>query len=148
MNSIPAVTDITHIALVGAGVIGSGWAARCLANGMDVSVTDPDPSSESKLRAAVDAAWPLLEETGMPSGASRDRLVHQFWGPVAANIRSKRSSLKVAVAPYYFDSQSESMIDHAYQDHLDAMRLDAWVAWWEAVLPGVASHSVTGVAGA
>ena len=77
MNSIPAVTDITHIALVGAGVIGSGWAARCLANGMDVSVTDPDASSESKLRAAVDAAWPLLEEIGMPSGASRARLAFE-----------------------------------------------------------------------
>ena len=77
MTSTPTVTNITRIALVGAGVIGSGWAARCLANGMDVSVTDPDAASESKLRAAVDAAWPLLEEIGMPSNASRDRLVFE-----------------------------------------------------------------------
>jgi 3-hydroxyacyl-CoA dehydrogenase len=29
-------TEIRRVALVGGGVIGSGWAARCLAHGLDV----------------------------------------------------------------------------------------------------------------
>ena len=32
---------IQRIALIGGGVIGSGWAIRCLAHGLSVVVTDP-----------------------------------------------------------------------------------------------------------
>ncbi|MGH3087188.1 MAG: L-carnitine dehydrogenase [Rubrobacteraceae bacterium] len=66
--------DIRRVCLVGTGVIGYGWAARLLANGLDVIATDPAPGAEERLRAGVDNAWPALERVGLASGASRKRL--------------------------------------------------------------------------
>jgi carnitine 3-dehydrogenase len=62
------------IAVVGAGTIGASWAACFLANGYDVSATDPGPDAERLLRGYVDAAWPALERLGLAPGASPDRL--------------------------------------------------------------------------
>ena len=66
--------DIQRIGLVGGGVIGTGWSIRCLAHGLDVSVTDPAPGAEEHLRDAVTRAWPIMEEAGLAKGASQDRL--------------------------------------------------------------------------
>jgi carnitine 3-dehydrogenase len=75
---------LSRVAIVGAGVIGNGWAARCLAHGLDVVVTDPDPQAEQRLRAAVDTAWPTLEQRGLAAGADRARL--HFTTDVAAAV--------------------------------------------------------------
>ena len=56
------MTGVKRIAIVGTGVIGAGWAARCLARGIDVLATDPGPDAEAKLRAALDNARPAAEE--------------------------------------------------------------------------------------
>lgn len=63
------------IAIIGTGVIGAGWAARCLAHGHDVMAWDPALDHEGRLRASIDRAWPALERVGLVPGASRDRLV-------------------------------------------------------------------------
>ena len=34
-----------HVAVVGAGVIGSAWAARFALHGIDVKVSDPNPDA-------------------------------------------------------------------------------------------------------
>ena len=69
------MTATVHtIAIVGTGVIGAGWTVRCLAYGLDVIATDPDPNAEPKIRAAVDSAWSTMERQGIAPGASRDRL--------------------------------------------------------------------------
>jgi carnitine 3-dehydrogenase len=65
---------IRRLAVVGTGVIGSGWAARALANGLDVTAWDPAPGAATRLRAAVANAWPALERVGLRKGASRRRL--------------------------------------------------------------------------
>lgn len=65
---------IRRVALVGAGVIGSGWAARLLAQGHNVVATDPDPDAEAKMRAAVENAWPALQRVGLKPGADLRRL--------------------------------------------------------------------------
>jgi carnitine 3-dehydrogenase len=70
-------TSIERVAVVGSGVIGAGWAARCLANGLDVVATDLDPGAEPRLRAAVTNAWPALERVGLAPGASTDRLTFE-----------------------------------------------------------------------
>lgn len=44
------------VALLGGGVIGSGWAARFLLNGIDVRLYDPDPDAERKLAEVVENA--------------------------------------------------------------------------------------------
>jgi carnitine 3-dehydrogenase len=63
------------VAIIGTGVIGAGWAGRCLAHGLDVTAWDPAPDAEGKLRTAVDRAWEALTRIGLAEGASRDRLV-------------------------------------------------------------------------
>jgi carnitine 3-dehydrogenase len=65
---------IRTIGLVGTGVIGAGWAARCLARGLDVVAWDPAPDAEATLRAKVENAWPALTRQGLADGASQDRL--------------------------------------------------------------------------
>lgn len=67
-------SPLERVAIVGAGVIGNGWAARCLAHGLDVCVTDPDPDAERRLHEAIETAWPTLEKRGLAPGASRDRV--------------------------------------------------------------------------
>jgi 3-hydroxyacyl-CoA dehydrogenase len=65
---------IRRIAIVGTGVIGASWAALFLARGLEVVATDPAPDAEKNLREYIDNAWPALEQLGLATGASRDRL--------------------------------------------------------------------------
>ena len=65
---------MNRLAVIGTGVIGSGWAARALARGLDVTAWDPDPEAEPRLRRAIGNAWPALERVGLADGASRRRL--------------------------------------------------------------------------
>lgn len=66
---------IKTVGIVGGGVIGSGWAARCLAHGLDVIATDPAPEAESAMRDSIANAWPALTRVGLKPGAAMDRLV-------------------------------------------------------------------------
>ena len=66
--------NIQRVALVGGGVIGSGWATRCLAHGLSVVVTDPSPSAAEMVVKTVDSAWPILEEAGLDEKADRSKL--------------------------------------------------------------------------
>ncbi len=65
---------IRRIAIVGTGVIGASWAALFLAHGLEVIATDPAPNAEKNLREYIDNAWPALEQLGLSSGASKERL--------------------------------------------------------------------------
>src|SRR4051812_49258256 len=47
---------MAEIGLLGGGVIGGGWAARFLLNGVDVRVYDPDPDAPEKLDEVVENA--------------------------------------------------------------------------------------------
>jgi carnitine 3-dehydrogenase len=47
---------ITRAAAIGGGVIGAGWVARLLLNGVDVTVHDPDPEAERKVGEVVKGA--------------------------------------------------------------------------------------------
>lgn len=42
--------------LLGGGVIGAGWAARFVLNGVDVRLYDPDPEAERKVRETIENA--------------------------------------------------------------------------------------------
>ena len=50
------MTKIKNAALIGGGVIGGGWAARLIENGVDVAVYDPDPEAERKLNEVLAGA--------------------------------------------------------------------------------------------
>jgi len=69
-----AVAGPRKVCVVGSGVIGAGWAARCLARGLEVVATDPVPSAEARLREAVGNAWPALSRLGLSPEADPGKL--------------------------------------------------------------------------
>jgi carnitine 3-dehydrogenase len=66
-----------RVGIVGAGVIGGGWALHYLRAGLDVDVYDPVPEARGDLLRMLEASWPLLERMGLREGASPDRLAFQ-----------------------------------------------------------------------
>lgn len=70
----PVPEQAQCIALVGAGLIGSGWAAQFLAHGREIVATDVGAGAEARMRHLIDQAWPALEELGLAPGADRRRL--------------------------------------------------------------------------
>ena len=50
------MAGIERAACIGGGVIGSGWAARFVLNGIDAAVYDPDPETGRKAREVLDNA--------------------------------------------------------------------------------------------
>jgi len=67
-------SDVKRVAIVGAGTIGSSWAAHFLGQGMEVRFWDPAPDCDTQVRSFVDNAWPALERLGLCPGASLDKL--------------------------------------------------------------------------
>ncbi|HBP29146.1 MAG: 3-hydroxyacyl-CoA dehydrogenase NAD-binding domain-containing protein [Advenella sp.] len=56
--------NIKTIAIIGAGTIGSSWAALFLAHGYHVVVSDPAPDVQANTRTLIDSAWQTLRELG------------------------------------------------------------------------------------
>ena len=50
------------IAIIGAGVIGSGWAIRLLAHNKTVIVYDKDPKLKKKIILEIKRAWPFVKK--------------------------------------------------------------------------------------
>ena len=67
--------QVRRVGIVGAGVIGGGWALHYLRMGLDVDVYDPSPAASSELLRMCASTWPLLDRIGLRPGASPDRLV-------------------------------------------------------------------------
>jgi carnitine 3-dehydrogenase len=67
--------QVRRVAVVGAGVIGGGWALHYLRMGLDVDVYDPAPRARRDLLRMIEDTWPLLERMGLRPGASPARIV-------------------------------------------------------------------------
>ena len=78
--------DIRRVGIIGAGTIGSSWAAYFLATGRDVDAWDPADGAEDKIRSFVENAWTALDALGVvQEGASLARLtVHGTAAEAAA----------------------------------------------------------------
>lgn len=61
-------------ACIGAGVIGAGWAARLVWNGIDVAVHDPHPRAASRMEAVMANADRALQALGVGPAPARGRL--------------------------------------------------------------------------
>ncbi|WP_170569811.1 3-hydroxyacyl-CoA dehydrogenase NAD-binding domain-containing protein [Ruegeria atlantica] len=68
------MSEIERTAILGAGVIGSSWAALFLASGCSVTVFDPDPNTEASVRAYIEKAWPALTELELADRATPDAI--------------------------------------------------------------------------
>ena len=74
MGTKPLAENSKPFAVIGAGVIGAGWAARALARGRDVIAWDTATGWGDRLRSAVGNAWPALRRVGLHPKACVDRL--------------------------------------------------------------------------
>lgn len=59
------MSDIKRVAIIGCGSIGASWAALFIAQGLEVSAFDINPSAESFLRELVTDALPVLSSLGL-----------------------------------------------------------------------------------
>lgn len=66
----PEPEDISHVAIIGTGLIGSAWAALFLAHGIKVLAIDPAAGAASRLRQTITAMVPMLEALGMVTPAA------------------------------------------------------------------------------
>ena len=69
-----APDEVRRVGIVGAGVIGGGWALHYLRMGFDVDVFDPGPEAGRALLVMRDEVWPLLARIGLRPGAKPDRI--------------------------------------------------------------------------
>lgn len=53
--------DVERVTILGAGTIGAGWTAHYLAQGKTVTVSDPGPNAETRIRSFVDKVWPTVQ---------------------------------------------------------------------------------------
>ncbi len=63
------VTGSKRVAIVGGGVIGGGWAARFLLHGWQVSVFDPHPETQARVKDVLEnarRALPAVFNTSLP----------------------------------------------------------------------------------
>ena len=65
MTATAADAGPERVALVGAGVIGAGWAVQLLAHGQRVAVADPSPRAEDIVHALIEQATPALTQMGL-----------------------------------------------------------------------------------
>jgi carnitine 3-dehydrogenase len=79
-----APDQVRRVGLVGAGVIGGGWALHYLRMGFDVDIYDPGPRARAGVASMLAENWPLLERIGVRAGASPDRVA--FHSDLAAAV--------------------------------------------------------------
>lgn len=67
-------------AVVGTGVIGSGWITRMLAHGHEVIATDPSEGAYERMLTQVKQNWPYAEQMGLAENASIQNLTFRRSG--------------------------------------------------------------------
>lgn len=78
---------VRRVAVVGTGLIGSGWLAAFLGHGLRVEVFDPAPGAAEKARAHVAQAWPAMVERGLATEPDPPAFaVHAELGSTVANV--------------------------------------------------------------
>ena len=78
------MSDVTHCAILGAGVIGASWTALFLASGRSVAVHDPVEGAEAAVRAYVERAWPTMAALGLTERGEPGRVT--FHGSAAEAV--------------------------------------------------------------
>jgi carnitine 3-dehydrogenase len=113
MSALP-----TKAAILGAGVIGSGWLARLIDSGVDCAVFDPAPNAEAKIAPVLDnaerAAAALIDAPRPAKGA------WSMVGSIAEAVTG--ADLIVEAVPERLD------IKHAAYREIEAVNADGLIA--------------------
>jgi len=135
-------SNIKKVALVGGGVIGGGWATRCLANGLEVVLTDPRPEARDYVETMVADAWPVLEDAGL---VSENKGELQFAQDIAQAVQDadfvqenvpEREELKISVHEEISQHAREDVVIASSSSGLLPSRLQARCAHPERLMIG------------
>lgn len=72
-----SLSPYRRVTVVGSGVIGTSWTALFLARGLDVTVSDPLPDVEQRVRVGLEEILPTLEGLGLPTAGLTDGLIFE-----------------------------------------------------------------------
>lgn len=138
------MSEIAHTAVLGAGVIGSSWAALFLAAGRSVTVFDPSADVEAQTRAAIDRAWPTLDALGLTDRGTPDAL---HFAPSAADAVAEaafvqenvpeREGIKHAL---YAEIEPVLQKGAVVSSSTSGMTLEALQAGWADPAPLILGH--------
>lgn len=138
------MSEISHTAILGAGVIGSSWAALFLSAGRSVTVYDPAPDTERQTREAIENAWPTLEELGLTARATPDALTFAATASCAVEGADfvqenvpEREAIKHDLYSEIEPVLSESAI---VSSSTSGMTLEALQAGWKDPAPLILGH--------
>ncbi len=85
MTAYTRPDGVKTVGLIGAGLIGSSWAAFFLAKGFRVAAYDPDPEAGARTAAHIAALWPVMPRAGLADAdVPPDRLGFQSLEAVCA----------------------------------------------------------------
>lgn len=70
-DSTPAIKTV---GIIGTGLIGASWTALFLAHGLKVTVTDPAPGAESRLKAYLARELDTMKKIGLREGFSLENV--------------------------------------------------------------------------
>jgi len=73
-TDLETLSEISQAAVVGGGVIGGGWAARLVLNGIDVRLFDPSPDAERRVNEVVENADCAHSRLTLAPATARGRL--------------------------------------------------------------------------
>ena len=73
-QGLKAMGETDTVAVLGAGVIGSSWAALFLASGRRVHVYDANSDTVPTVTDYIDNAWPVLETLGLTEHGDRSNI--------------------------------------------------------------------------
>ena len=122
---------MSRIGLLGGGVIGGGWAARFMLHGHDVSIFDPDPDAERKVRAVLTnarRAWDQLHPgtvaegtlsfVGTPQAAAEGAVFVQESAPERMDVKREllRAASEAAGPDVVFGSSTSGLLPSKLQD--------------------------------
>src|SRR5512138_2330016 len=91
--------EVKKAAALGGGVIGAGWVARLIENGIDVAVYDPAPGAEQRMQAVLDNAERAYAKLTLAPRRAKGRVT--FHGSVAE--AAKDAALIVESVPERLD---------------------------------------------
>ena len=111
------MSEIKTVGIAGTGVIGAGWAARLLYQGIDVIAFDPAADAEKRMRAAIDTAWPSMQNlndgvSGEPGklsfASSANEMAEQ--ADFIQEAAPEREDLKIALFKEMDDASNDGVI--------------------------------------
>jgi ketoreductase RED1 len=73
MNDTHAEHEFRNVTVIGGGVIGISWTALFLAHGLQVTVSDPLPDVQDRVRAGMREIAPTLDQLGLPVAALEEQ---------------------------------------------------------------------------